>query len=302
MLSVVYIRLANSLQTVNSRPLTRQHKLSLINPMINGIKLTTDYHIHSNFSMDGQDSIEAMCRRACALGYSEIAITEHAEWHPAYHGQFNVEAYFTELDRCRALFADQGLLVLSGIELGNPHEYVAQAKQLIQDYPFDIRIASLHWLYGENIHDPACFTGREPTDAFADYFVELGQMAAEFSDANIVGHFDRILWRGTMMGADFALGSLENVIRDALATIAWRGLALELNTRLLGQNPGWHAELVTMLRWYREEGGLQIVVNSDSHRTGHLGTNIELAGQILAKAGLVSTRLQINRSLAVPVN
>lgn len=295
------MRLADSLPFVNCIQLTGGHSFSLIIVMVKRNEIYTDYHTHSTFSVDAQDTIEAMCRKALSLGLTEIAITDHAEWHPAYRGKLDVERYFRELERCRDKFAPSGLAVLSGVEMGNPHEYSRQAAPLVQNHSFDVRVASLHWLYGENIHDAACFVRREPLEVYADYFTALGHMAADFSDIDIVAHFDRILWRGTLIGAPFSLVALENVIRDALATIAWRGLALELNTRLLTHAPHWHEELATMLRWFREEGGRRVVVNSDAHRTGHLGTNLEIACRILDDAGLAPDRLTADQTQPEPV-
>lgn len=261
--------------------------------VMNRYEMTTDYHMHSTFSVDGQDTIEALCWRALALGLTEIAVTEHAEWHHRWHGrEFEPAAYFDEIDRLRTEFAPRGLTLYSGVELGNPHDFSRQAAALVANYPFDVRIASLHWLYGRNIHDASCFAGRDPLDVYADYFSALGHMAADFSPIDVIAHFDRILWRGTMLGASFRPHTLEGIIRDSLATIAWRGLALELNTRLLNHSPGWRPALVTMLRWYREEGGRRVVVNSDAHRVGQMGSNLELAREVLTEAGLEPVALQ----------
>lgn len=260
---------------------------------MNSTEIKTDYHMHSTFSVDGQDSIEALCWRALALGMSEIAITEHAEWHPRWHGgPLDTDGYFAEITRRKAQFAPLGLTLYSGVELGNPHEFYREASALVAAHPFDVRIASLHWLYGQNIHDASCFAGREPLDVFADYFAALGHMAADFSAIDVVAHFDRILWRGSLLGAAFDPRTIEGVVRDALTTIAWRGLALELNTRLLNQVPGWRPALVTMLNWFREEGGRRVVVNSDAHRVGQMGNNLEAAAIILRESGLVATALQ----------
>lgn len=249
--------------------------------------------MHSTFSVDGQDSIEALCWRALALGLTEIAVTEHAEWHNRWHGgELDTAAYFEEIQRLQGEFAPRGLTLYSGVELGNPHEYSRQASALVFGNAFDVRLASLHWLYGENIHDAACFAGRDPMDVYADYFSAVGHMAADFSAIDVVAHFDRILWRGMILGATFRPESLEGIIRDTLATIAWRGLALELNTKLLNQSPVWRSALVTMLTWYREEGGRRVVVNSDAHSTGQMGSNLGLAREVLTKSGLLSSTLQ----------
>lgn len=260
--------------------------------------ITTDYHVHSTFSMDGQDTIEALCWRALALGLNEIAITDHAEWHPSVRNMFDAAGYFDEIERCRTLFAPHGLTLYSGVEMGNPHDYGREAGDLLATYPFDVRIASLHWLYGRNIHHADCFAGRDPLDVYADYFAALGHMAADFSSIDVIGHFDRILWRGALLGATFRPHAIESTVRDALATIAWRGLALELNTRYLGHIPGWQPALATMLHWFAQEGGQRVVVNSDAHRIEEMGANLRQATSILQDTGLAAVRLQPATTLA----
>ena len=65
--------------------------------------IPTDYHIHSVFSSDGQDHPRVLCHRALALGLSEIAITEHAEWILDYpeQGFLRVADYFVAIKACR---------------------------------------------------------------------------------------------------------------------------------------------------------------------------------------------------------
>ncbi len=85
-------------------------------------------------------------------------------------------------------------------------------------------------------------------------------------DADIIAHFDRIMWRGVLLGTPLAPRHIESIIRDALATVARHNCALELNTRYLRSEPNWRKELLQMLHWLREEGGTRVVINSDAHR------------------------------------
>lgn len=259
--------------------------------------IETDYHMHSIFSADGEDPPAALCRRALELGFSEIAITEHAEWHKGQAGFPQVDAYFAAIRSCREEFAPQGLRVLSGVELGNPHVYAAETAALRAAYPFDLAIGSLHWLYGENIHLPACFAERDPYQVYADYFTELARMAAT-APVQMIAHFDRILWRGTAVDGRFHPRRVEGPIRRALQVIAARDLILELNTRFLDDAPNWNGALVTMLRWFRQEGGWRVAINSDAHRIEHMGANLDIARRILEDAGLDAvTRLDPKEAL-----
>ncbi len=259
--------------------------------------IATDYHIHSDYSPDGHATIESICWRALALGLDTIAITDHLEWRADWYGFAQAGDYRREVAEYRRQFEPLGLSVLSGVEMGNPHEYADEANAFLAEHPMDVRIASLHWLYDENIHLTECFEGRDPQNVYADYFVELGRMVSEFEAIDVVAHFDRVLWRGALLGAPFNPLTLETLIRDTLSTIAWRGVALELNTRHLDHVPNWRPALTTMLRWFVEEGGRHVVVNSDAHRASQMGTNLDLATSVLADVGLKPSRLPL-RSLA----
>ena len=253
------------------------------------MKITTDYHIHTTFSPDGKDDMADLCQRALELGLTEIAFTEHAEWFPYFDwsGFPKADAYFAEIDRCRSFFGPLGLTIYAGVELGNPHSYPMQATALLQAYPFDIVLASLHWLYGENIHLEPCFAGRNPDDVYADYFTALGQMACDFN-FDVVAHFDRIFWRGTELGTPLNPHRLETVIRRALAKIAASDRVLELNTRFLTYEPSWNDTLVTILTWFRAEGGTKVAVNSDTHNLNQLGRHMDIAATLLEAAGFTA--------------
>lgn len=246
--------------------------------------MTTDFHMHSTFSVDGHDTPDEMCERALALGYSKIAFTEHAEWHDDEDGFPDVLTYLTAINACREVYGPQGLTILTGVELGNPHDYHLETAELLNECPFDITIGSLHWLNGKNIHLTECFLGRDAYDVYAEYFTELARMSA-LAEFDIVGHFDRILWRGAKLGFHFDPFILETIVRNAFSTIIKRHQILELNSGRLNHLPGWTDALITMLCWYREMGGKLITINSDAHRKEDIGLNNRLAHNVLKAAG-----------------
>lgn len=239
------------------------------------MNVLTDYHTHSTFSPDGRSSPMEMCHRALAMGYREIAFTEHVEWHLRAPYQPDFDNYFETIEACRARYGPRCLDVLTGVEMGKAHTFTPQARSLLRTYSFDVTVASLHWLDADNIHMRECFTGRSPRVIYEHYFSELGAMIATV-DAGIIGHFDRILWRGSMCGARFDAAHLEPIICSAWQLLIARNVA---------RHP-WHQELVLMLRWFREEGGTRVLVNSDAHATHELGLNLPLAHDLLRFAGL----------------
>jgi hypothetical protein len=67
---------------------------------------------------------------------------------------------------------------------------------------------------------------------------------------------------------------------------------------MLNLTPGWRPALVTMLNWFREEGGWRVVVNSDAHSIGQVGTNLDIARSVLQEAALEPTVLLPETALA----
>jgi histidinol-phosphatase (PHP family) len=269
--------------------------------------ISTDYHVHTTFSPDGHDTPEAMCEQALALGLAEIAFTEHVEWFAPVACRPDFPRYFDAIARCRDTYGPRGLQVLSGVEIGNPHDYLDDTLALLNIYQFDVVIASLHWLSGQNIQRVSCFRSGSAADTYTSYFTNLAAMAgyADFAVPTqrlIIGHFDRILWAGVLAGVRPDLKQLEPVIRDTWAVVVGTGAALELNTHLLGFSPNWRYELALMLGWFRDEGGRRVVINSDAHRTEHLGANFPLASALLTHAGLVpaSRLVPVGRGAPAP--
>jgi histidinol-phosphatase (PHP family) len=244
--------------------------------------ILTDLHMHSTFSPDGDDTPDTMCRQAIQSGMSAIAITEHAEWQPPRqaHGFARVDEYFKAIETCQETYKAQGLTVYAGVELGNPHQYEKKARQLLENHPFDVVIASLHWLDGKNIHLEACFAGRDIYDVYRQYFRELGYLAANF-EFDILAHWDRIVWRGTLLGDKFDPWRIENEIKDSLVSVAAHNRVLELNTRFIGEPINWNEAVITVLNWFAEVGGRRVVVNSDAHRRDEIGRDFEIAAQLL---------------------
>lgn len=257
--------------------------------MTRNAMIITDYHMHSTFSPDGNASVAEICRHAFDRGMTAIAITEHAEWISDYPetGFPRAAEFLAEIDRRRAEYSPRGMHVYSGVELGNPHHYPVQVARFLEAHPFEVVIASLHWLDGKNIHQEECFGQRDPYEVYADYFIELGHMARDF-DFDILAHFDRIFWRGSLLGARFNPRFIEDVVREALHQIASHDRCLELNTKFLAEPYHWNDTLVTLFRWFREAGGRRVVINSDAHDLAEIGRNGAIGQQILRQAGFVA--------------
>ena len=244
-----------------------------------------DYHLHSNFSCDGRATLVEQCISAVQKGIPEIGVTEHYDLHPLEECRdwFRLNEWAAELERARAGFQGR-LIVRAGIEIGEPHLYQAEARAMLQHYPFDYALGSLHWVGQEIIFDRNYF--RRPTDtAFRLFFEELERMTRA-GGFDIRSHFDVVVRVGQPVYGSYDPRRYEDVIRAVLRNCIGRGIALDINTQGLRNRCQLLTPGVETLRWYAEMGGERVTLGSDAHRSDDIGANFDIALEAMRTAGL----------------
>jgi histidinol-phosphatase (PHP family) len=236
-----------------------------------------DYHLHSRFSGDNDTPMEAMCRAAVERGIPEICFTEHFDVNPKepLRYQFPLEAWASELERCRALFASQ-LTIRAGLELSEPHTDPEPVAKLLASYPFDLIIASVHWVGDEIIFDPGYFKRHPADEAYQLYFEEVERMT-RFGGFDVLGHLDIAARIGFETYGEYNPARYENLIRPILANCIHNKIALDLNAACISRPLGRLTPDVDILRWYVAMGGERVTFSSDAHRPEQVGKNIERA-------------------------
>ncbi|HRE28103.1 MAG TPA: histidinol-phosphatase HisJ family protein, partial [Anaerolineales bacterium] len=239
-----------------------------------------DYHLHSNYSPDCQESMVSMCEAAVAQGISEIGFTEHYDLHPDEWERdwFKVDAYFVELEKVRAQFA-RDLTVRAAVELGEPHIFQLECQELLAKHPFDYALGSLHWVGRRLVFDPQFFN-RPIDESSRDFFEELERMT-RVGGFDVLSHFDVIV----RVGFDDPT-RYEDVIRQVLRNVIEHGIALDINTAAFRRRAQRLTPGLEILRWYRELGGERVTLGSDAHRPEHVGGHLPVAIEALKAAGL----------------
>jgi histidinol-phosphatase (PHP family) len=235
-----------------------------------------DLHIHSNFSCDCHASLAEMCQAAVAKGLSAIGFTEHFDLLPAdpCYDFLDLPGWWREIESCREQFADQ-LTIYAGIELGEPHRFISDMREVLDSFPWDFALGSLHWVGDELIFGTEYFR-REPDQAYREYFEELGQMAS-VADFDILAHMDVVKRFGLDVYGEYDVLRYEKEVRAVLKVIAKRGIALEVNTSQLRRRIGETSPARPVIDWFREEGGQWITFGSDAHEPDHVGMGLDLA-------------------------
>jgi histidinol-phosphatase (PHP family) len=244
-----------------------------------------DYHLHSNFSCDGKESIVKQCLSAIAKGLPEIGVTDHFDLHPGDEcaGFFRPIEWAVELDRARREFEGR-LIVRAGIELGEPHIYQAECQALLASYPFDYALGSLHWVGDEIIFDRHYFR-RSPDEAYGLFFEELERMT-RVGGFDVLSHFDVVVRVGAPHYGGYDPRRYEEAIRAVLKNCIDRGIALDLNTQGMRNRCQLLTPGVEILTWYRELGGERVTLGSDAHSPDVIAANFDLAIEALQATGL----------------
>ena len=260
-----------------------------------------DYHMHSNFSSDSDASVAAMCASAIQKGIPEIGLSEHYDPHPKEQPIFyRPDAWWEEIERVRKSL--DGLLVLrAGVEVGEPHRFPGEAQSLIESYPYDYVIGSLHYAGDDFIFDNELLERKGVDEIMQSYFLELGEMtrAAQF---DILGHPDVPVRNGKPIWGSYDPRRYEALIRIVLQNCIDRGIALEVNSGGLRRPAKNLMPDPMILRWYAEMGGWRLTLGSDAHTSADVGLHLDQVLRAIRDAGLKSlTRYERRQPSLLPL-
>lgn len=244
-----------------------------------------DYHMHTRFSADSKAAMSDMCAAAVARGIPEIGFTEHYDLHPDENPRdwLNLDQWARELERCRAEFAGR-LVIRAGIEIGEPHLFAQEAREMLARYPFDYALGSLHWVGSDNVF-MADYFERTPEEAYGAYFEELERMTRT-GDFQILSHLDVPVRTAFGIYGSYDPVPFEARIRPVLRNCIDRGIALEINAGTLRRSAAILTPSLPILEWYAEMGGLHLTLGSDAHRPEHVGAGLDAALSAARTAGL----------------
>jgi histidinol-phosphatase (PHP family) len=246
-----------------------------------------DYHMHLR---NGKGEIahetaavDPFVESARAVGVDEIGFTEHiyyfrqtrSLWTVPYHAErcvYDIDAYVSAIVSAR----DRGLPVKLGLEV----DYVAgredETRELLQPYPWDYLLGSLHYIDGLGVDDePRLIDSVGVDEAWRVYFETLGS-AARSGLFDSLSHPDLV----KIFGERAASFDFEPVV----GAIAASGVAVEVSTaglhkpvRELYPNP----EFLAACRAHH----VPVTLASDAHTPDVVGRDFDRALELLRTAG-----------------
>ncbi len=254
-------------------------------------KNIVDLHVHTDNSFDGNHSATFFCEKAEMMDLRAIAFTDHCEV-DQFRGDDNYEKRifqaFFEVSKVRSAFRGK-ILILNGIELGQPAYDIQTADDIVSRYDYDHILGSVHNLRGgEDFYFMKDLTFNEADKLLKQYFNEIIEML-KWGKFDVLAHLTYPLrYFYSQSNLDIDLNNYKNQIDEILLMTAKSDKALEINTAALRQPLNKLSPEVDIVKRFKELGGKFVSVGSDAHYTEHLACDIDMAYNCAIEAGFDS--------------
>jgi len=258
----------------------------MTNPAHANGRIPFDYHMHSNLSCDSKATMAEMSRAALEKGIREIAFTEHFDPKPEdiCAGFYDPARYFESLEAARREFALLGLTIRAGVEVGEYHRYRDVIQPVIDAWPYDLVLGSLHWSGEDNIFDVAFYRAHAAEEIMPRYFAEMIEMVRD-GGFDVLAHADVVKRAAFSVYGRFDDCDWEDAIRPVWQACIETGIGIEINTSGLRLSVAEAHPGLDALRWYREMGGELLTIGSDSHRPDQVGSGLAAGLDMARQAG-----------------
>ena len=234
-----------------------------------------DNHIHANFSTDSDMVIEDAIKRGKELDIG-LVITEHMDinYQDINKMAFNPDEYFKSYPK----YKSDSLML--GIELGMIPQLAQENRAIVENYPFDFVLGSVHFVDQYDIYEDELYIGKNKYEVYQRYFKFMLECINSHNFIDSLGHIDYIARYARFNDKEIYYMEYASLIDDVLIALIRSEKALELNTKRLKDKKAF-LNMLLLFKRYSELGGKMITLGSDSHNVGSIGMNFDIAKDII---------------------
>ncbi len=242
--------------------------------------------MHGNFCGHGEGELEEYVLEALGKGFIEIGFSAHlpkvVDPDP-YHAMLEdrLPDYVALVEHLRMKYR-KSIVIKLGIEADYFPGMEERTRELLERYPFDYVLGSLHFLGDWHFSSKAGrsrYDTEDPGKAFPRYFKLLGEMIRS-GLFDVLAHADA-LRRGAFEPGP---GSGDDYLELARLLSA-RGMAIEVNTAGLRRGAG-SIYPDRLLLEACAAGNVPVTLGSDAHRPADVGKDFRHAFRLIEEAGI----------------
>ncbi len=253
--------------------------------------ILADCHLHSSFSADSKTPMRDMVEAGIKAGLNTMCFTEHNDFDYISQDELkaedwilNVDSYLYELIKLKEEYEGR-IRLLFGIEIGLQPQCMRQNAVLAKSHEFDFIIGSSHLVNGVDPYYPSYFEGRDPEDAYREYFESELLNIKKNSFFDVYGHLDYVVRYGSDPSKPYDYDRHADIFDEIFKTLIEKEKGIELNTGGIKKGMTEFHPCTKALKRYRELGGEIITIGSDAHKPENVGDCFDRAAEVLKECG-----------------
>ncbi len=260
-----------------------------------------DLNIHSEYSIAASCSMEEMVESAIKKKAKVISFTDNIDLETSKDKidiKFRISDYLKEITSLKYKYSNF-LEIYSGIEIGMQPHLGPKYSQLINKYPFDFVIMSIHDVNGENIIKNRILNTKNIKKIYFDYYSQILDCVKSFDDFDVLGHIDFIdtyvLEHSGLPLDPSVYDDMFPIIEDILKVLIEKNKGLELNTSAPRFNLSYFYPKPSILKLYKDLGGEIITIGSNANKPENICFKFKKAEKLLKQLGFDSIYYFKNR-------
>lgn len=254
-----------------------------------------DYHMHTHFSGDSDANPREHVLQAIKMNLDEICFTDHRDFdYPIDSFDLDIENYYQEIKQLQEEFKDQ-LTIKWGIEIGLDLDHVDQINALINKYPFDFVIGSIHVIHHTEFYYGEFFKNKTKEQAHQQFFEETLKCVQTFDCFNVLGHLDYIVRYGPYDDKTVDHAKYQDIIDEIFKTLIAKNKGIEVNTSGYKDLKTCGFPNFEQVKRYYQLGGRIITIGTDSHTSDRVGEHCKEVAQKFQEIGFHDVATFTNR-------
>lgn len=254
--------------------------------------ITSDFHMHTNFSIDSPASPREMIEGALAKGLKTICITDHEDKDYPVHedtidlqSDFDIDKYMKELTVLKEVYQNK-IDIRIGLEIGLQPHLGKYYHDLISRYPFDFVIGSVHVIKGDDPYYRGMFQHQTDEEVYRTTFEETLKDLDAIPDFDVLGHIDYVVRYGNNRERDYSYQKFAAEIDQILKKLIEMGKGIEINTSGFKYDLPFCHPHPDVIKRFVELGGEIITIGSDGHIPEHLAYDFHKVSDLLKQSGV----------------